>query len=796
MTLGHAGAVSNLTPAQPACQPPLTTRVCSRELQSKVIPSAVLFPFLSLYFKEFQFHSSISQQPETSSHESIRFELSLVLIRSCSSKSILIASIVVSDAVIDIETIFMWEFRPKWFPLANPLSTYAATYFKGDRMETPFQSVLTFKEVTKQLALNHLSLPISGVPFDLLSDKPQKLSDALPEKHQEHAIFPPRGWNSYDSFSWTISEEEFLQNVEIISKRLHGHGYKYVVVDYLWYRRKVEGAYTNSLGFDVIDEWGRMIPDPDRWPSSRGGKGFTEIATKVHRMGLKFGIHVMRGISTQAVNANTPILDTIKGGTYEESGRLWQAQDIGLRERACAWMSQGFMSVDTKLGAGKAFLRSLYEQYAEWGVDFVKHDCIFGDDLDVDEISIVSEVLKNLDRPILYSLSPGTSATPTMAKDVNSLVNMYRITGDDWDSWGDVASHFNVSRDFATANMVGAEGLLGKSWPDLDMLPLGWLTDPGSNQGPHRTCNLKLDEQRTQMTLWSMARSPLMFGGDLRKLDKTTYNIITNPTLLEINAFSTNNMEFPYIIGTKDLSSSNRVLPWRTRSLKDVGTSDARVLGLISCRDHKTNGWVIEAIDQDLERVCWKDNFGSKYKPPFCLYKRKPLSASDEEIFYKQQYQGKLYLLATDNMEFCLDASPNRKLTSKELRSYSLSPCKWNANQMWELNLNGTLVNSYSGLCATVETVKANVESGGIRSWIATGRRGEIFVSFFNLSPEKMVISAKISDLAKALPGRNLINASCTYREVWSAKDYGVTKYSISAEVDTHGCALFVLNCS
>ena len=82
------------------------------------------------------------------------------------------------------------------------------------------------------------------------------------------------------------------------------------MVDYLWYRKKVKGAYPDSLGFDVIDEWGRMIPDQGRWPSSKGGKGFSEVADKVHGMGLKFGIHIMRGISTQAVNANTPILDT------------------------------------------------------------------------------------------------------------------------------------------------------------------------------------------------------------------------------------------------------------------------------------------------------------------------------------------------------------------------------------------------------------------------------------------------------------------------------------------------------
>ncbi|KAF5793608.1 putative alpha-galactosidase [Helianthus annuus] len=360
---------------------------------------------------------------------------------------------------------------------------------------------------------------------------------------ENHANLPPRGWNSYDSFCWTISEEEFLQNAQLISQRLHAHGYEYAVVDYLWYRKLVPGAYVDSLGYDVIDEWGRVIPDPGRWPSSKGGKGFSEVAKKVHDMGLKFGFHVMRGISTQAVNANTPILDVTTGKAYVESGKIWHAKDIGMKERACAWMKNGFMSVDTTLGAGRAFLRSLYHQYAEWDVDFVKHDCVFGEDFQLDEITTVSGILKGLNRTILYSLSPGTSGTPTMAKKVAPLVNMYRVTGDDWDNWGDVATHFDVARDFAAASMIGGNGLLGKSWPDLDMLPLGWLTDPGANVGPHRTSGLSLDEQKTQMTLWSMARSPLMFGGDMRKLDDTTYGLITNPILLEINSFSSNNKE-------------------------------------------------------------------------------------------------------------------------------------------------------------------------------------------------------------------------------------------------------------
>ncbi|KAL5552777.1 hypothetical protein UlMin_040178 [Ulmus minor] len=622
------------------------------------------------------------------------------------------------------------------------------------------------------------------------------LSDALNESAVERASFPPRGWNSYDSFCWTISERDFLQSADIISKRLLPHGYEYVVVDYLWYRRKVPGAYVDSYGFDVIDEWGRLIPDPARWPSSKGGNGFIEVAKKVHSLGLKFGIHIMRGISTQAVNANTPILDISTGGAYVENGRKWTAKDIGIKERACAWMTHGFMSVDTKTGAGRAFLKSLYTQYAEWGVDFVKNDCVFGDDLDVNEITFVSEVLKDLDRPILYSLSPGTSVTPAMAQKVIGLVNMYRITGDDWDSWGDVASHFDVTRDFATANMIGGQGLLGKSWPDLDMLPLGFLTDPGSNDGPHRKCGLNLNEQRTQMTLWSIAKSPLMFGGDVRNLDDTTYSLITNPTLLEINYFSSNNKEFPYITSSKSFKTRDEAPYSQTRKCLPDRTSQTHVMGLTNCANAKAIGWSIETLEQDLEQICWKKDLGNKHHEPFCLYKRDSLLTSDEEITSKQQYQGKLHLLANDGTDFCLHAAPKRKVTSKELKRGSFSPCKRDANQMWELNGNGTLTNSYSGLCATVNSAEEKVNDVGVRSWVATGRTGEVYVAFFNLNPGRTVMSVKISDLAKALPASNLNGSSCQYREVWSGKDFVVAKESISIAVESHGTALFVLNCS
>ncbi|KAK4376939.1 hypothetical protein RND71_003235 [Anisodus tanguticus] len=612
----------------------------------------------------------------------------------------------------------------------------------------------------------------------------RETSETKSQRDIGRASLPPRGWNSYDSFTWTISEEEFLKNAELVAQRLKPHGYQYVVVDFLWYRKKVKGAYTDSYGYDVFDEWGRMVPDPGRWPSSQGGKGFSEVAQKVHSMGLKFGIHVMRGLSKQAFDANTLILDTTTGKAYEEAGRQWRAQDIGIKERTCAWMRNGFMSVNIKLGAGKAFLRSLHQQYADWGVDFVKHDCVFGDDLDLDEITVVSEVLNELSRPIIYSLSPGTNANPTMAKDVSGLVNMYRVTGDDWDNWKDITAHFNVARDFSAANLVGVKGLKGKSWPDLDMLPLGWLTDPGSHYGPHRNCNLSLDEQRTQVTLWSMVRSPLIFGGDMRKLDDTTFSLLTNPTLLEINWFSSNNME------ACSLSSSGKHgLTHHSEDREKINVLETRVLALRTCRDVKANGWSTKVLDNDLEQVCWEEK-SNKRKAPFCLYKRAALSASEGEMVNKHQNHRNLHLLVTERREYCFGATSNRKLTAKELSRGSFSRCRSHTNQMWELNYNGTLVNSYSGLCATMDIVKAS--SGGVRSWLATGRRGEIYLAFFNLNNQVTEMLAKISDIAKAIHAKS---SKCTGREVWSGNNLGAIKDSISMSVKAHGCALFVLNC-
>lgn len=590
---------------------------------------------------------------------------------------------------------------------------------------------------------------------------------------------PPRGWNSYDSYSWIISEQEYLQNAELLSQRLLGHGYQYAVVDYLWYRN-LKGNQV-SRGFDTIDEWGRLLPDPERWPSSSGGKGFTEVANKVHNLGLKFGIHLMAGLSTQAYDSNTPILDTTSGQAYQESGHVWHAKDIGIPDRACKWMTSGFMAINATSGAGTAFLRSIYTLYASWGVDFVKLDCVFGDDLDEDEIIVVAQTLEGLGNNILLSLSPGVSATPKMADGLSSIVDQYRITGDDWDEWPAIVAHFDVIRDFAAAKLIGAAGLHGQSFPDLDMLPFGWLTDPGVNQGPHRSTKLTQDEQRTQMTLWSMAKSPLMYGGDLLKLDDWTYGLITNPTLLNINYLSADNQEFPHITSLTDVKNEGGDV---------VKVPSTPSLVLTGCTDPKASGWSSEQYNPNLERICYKEKNLEKDQEPFCVYKMgTPTSSSGENSMYK----GKYNLVDIKRNQLCLDPYPKRKLKAQEVRKQDpFSPCtRFEPSQRWELKSNGTLFHGHSGKCATVDNVEAQ-NDGGIRSWIATGTVVETYVAFFNLNDDSTTISAKIDDLASVLPGRNL--RGCKATEIWSGTTT-TTGDTLSAQVAGHGCALFVISC-
>jgi len=292
------------------------------------------------------------------------------------------------------------------------------------------------------------------------------------------AARPPRGWNSYDSFTWFVNETQFLANCQYMADHLLPFGYDTCVIDYLWYQQSATGEW-------LLDEYCRPMPDPERWPSSSTGMGFRPIADKVHAMGLKFGIHIMRGTSTFAVSKDC----VVKNSRPETRISAIAADE-------CSWCTYS-LSVNVSMDAGVRYYESILEQYAlEWQVDFLKNDCVFGSQFVPAEIAAQSRILESLasahGREVLYSLSPGGHATVdeivSKGRAVAALVSMYRVNNDDWDNWAALEGHFDIAAAFADARMAGHHGLHGEpSFPDFDMLPLGFITSPSGNRS-HYPC--------------------------------------------------------------------------------------------------------------------------------------------------------------------------------------------------------------------------------------------------------------------------------------------------------------------
>jgi alpha-galactosidase len=143
------------------------------------------------------------------------------------------------------------------------------------------------------------------------------------------------------------------------------------------------------------------------------------------------------------------------------------------------------------------------------------------------EIDAAHNAIAASGRPIILSLSPGETPVPR-AHHVRRFAQMWRISDDFWDEWPLLESQFT-----RLENWNSHRG--GGGWPDADMLPLGRLALGA------RDTKFTPDEQRTVMTLWSIARSPLIMGGDLRHLDAPTLALLTNREVLAVNQASTDN---------------------------------------------------------------------------------------------------------------------------------------------------------------------------------------------------------------------------------------------------------------
>jgi alpha-galactosidase len=332
----------------------------------------------------------------------------------------------------------------------------------------------------------------------------------------------PMGWNSWDAYGFTITEAQFRANVQVLAS-MKQYGWQYAVIDEGWYMQDPFGANTVAQKF-LYDANGLLVPVEARFPSSANNAGFKPLADWVHSLGLKFGIHILRGIPKQVADENLPI-----------AGSSFHASDATDKASTCPWSDANYGVTDN--AAGQAYYDSMLKRYAEWGLDFIKVDCISDRPFRPTEIRQIAEAIKKTGRPILLSLSPGPTSLDNAAY-VAKYAQMWRIADDHWDVWLDRNKTngefpFGLAEEFdriAAWNKFSKPG----SYPDPDMLPEGSLRPHPGWQEPRQSRYTPV-EQRTEFTLWAISRSPLIYGGNMTELDDLTRRLMTNRDLIAVD---------------------------------------------------------------------------------------------------------------------------------------------------------------------------------------------------------------------------------------------------------------------
>ena len=343
------------------------------------------------------------------------------------------------------------------------------------------------------------------------------------------ALEPPMGWNSYDYFNTMVNESQIRSNAEYMSKNLKKHGWEYIVVDIQWSEPNAGAKNKENISYIPFsrfctDEFSRQIPAENRFPSSANGKGFKPLADYIHSLNLKFGIHIMRGLPRHCAHEHKLI--------KTHDGQKVTADEIADVYSICKW-NPDMYGIDYTKKYAQDYYDSIFELYAEWGVDFVKVDdiCRHVNEKNYEqEVIMMAEAIKKSGRKMVLSLSPGP-ALIEKAFLYEQYANMWRITDDFWDKWELLKAMFERCEVWQKHTGEG-------NWPDCDMLPINVLSygweDPSTGKKGRKSAFTK-EETKTMISLWCIFRSPLILGTDLPQLDEESLNLITNDEIIAMN---------------------------------------------------------------------------------------------------------------------------------------------------------------------------------------------------------------------------------------------------------------------
>lgn len=394
----------------------------------------------------------------------------------------------------------------------------------------------------KKVIYSILVILIFGVVLFSFKNQIYQAEEELEEVRaiDQVATKPPMGWNSFDAYDCRINETEFKATVDFMAENLLDYGWEYAVIDYIWWHpdpglltdipRRRYGHPNIQYAADgkpmepiTMDEYGRLLPSVERFPSSANGLGFKPIADYVHDKGMKFGIHIMRGIHRAAAYENTKIMESEFTAKY--IAEPWDT---------CGWCNHMY-GVDPSKEGAQEYYNSLFKLYASWGVDFIKADDTMFPPYHDGEIEMMQKAIQNCGRPMVLSLSCG-EAPLSRANHLVENANMWRISADFWDNWESLRHNFELLNQWSPFIQTN-------HWPDADMIPIGKLSLNNRPHGPERMSQLTWDEQHTLMTLWAIARSPLMLGGDLLSTPDSVIALFQNENLVRINQNSNDNRQ-------------------------------------------------------------------------------------------------------------------------------------------------------------------------------------------------------------------------------------------------------------
>jgi alpha-galactosidase len=573
----------------------------------------------------------------------------------------------------------------------------------------------------------------------------------------EWAKSPPMGWNSWDCFGPTVTEQEVKANADYMADHLKKFGWHYIVVDIRWYVANDKShGYNEKDAILTMDDYGRFLPAVNRFPSASGGKGFKPLADYIHDKGLKFGIHIMRGIPKLAVQRNTPIL-----------GARVTAKDMYSDTLLCTWLGDMY-SVDAAKPGAQEYYNSLFELYAAWGLDFVKVDDL-SRPYHKAEIEMIRRAIDRSGRRIVLSTSPGETPIEE-AEHVSQHANMWRIIDDFWDNWAELRMHFALFEKWIPFMGAG-------HWPDGDMLPLGRI-GIRAERGDNRMSRFTRDEQYTLMSLFLICRSPLMFGGNLPNNDQLTLDLITNDEAMAVLQHSKNN---------RLLFDDGERIAW----IADDSKSNDRFVALFFAPGEKP-------VQQ--EKALWSSTLLTHRAGERCVRVNVSIKGTR-----------KLYLVVTDggNSSHWDHADWIEPTLIGKNGTLKLTDLKWaSASSGWG---SATINNSVGGNPLVVDTVAYANGIGTHATSIIEYDIPEGYETFtsivgldkeciehtegatvrFHVFNENPSGSAPGDSVKITLQSEQLgVKTPCIVRDIWAKKDLGQFKTELSVHVKNHGSRL------